>query len=101
MASQPLTIQSGKTLLALRVRKTQSCMERYSCLRACKSCFARSRGTTVTNLITLDGVNHFPKEFLDLKAFNSNKAQAIVDKDSDQEEEDANKTAHGDREASI
>ena len=55
----------------------------------------------MTNLITLDGVNHFPKEFFDLKAFNSNKAQAIVDKDSDQEEEDANKTAHGDREASI
>ena len=82
-----LTIQAGKTLLNLRVRKTQSCMERYACLRACKSCFRRSRKQTVTNLITLDGMQHFPREFLDLKAFNSNKAQAICDVESSQEEE--------------
>jgi len=41
----------------------------------------------VTNLITLDGVSHFPKEFLDLKAFSSNKAQAIVDSDNSLEED--------------
>jgi len=28
----------------------------------------------VTNLITLDGMAHFPKEFLDLQAFHSEKA---------------------------
>ena len=91
---QSLVIQSGKTLLNLRVRKTQSCMERYSCLRACSSCFSRSRKETVTNLITLDGLNHFPREFLDLKAFNSNRGHAIIDKDSEEEEVE-NKTAHG------
>jgi len=81
----PLTIQAGKTLLSLRVRKTESCIERYGCLKACKSCFTRKSKTSVTNLITLDGMQHFPKEFLDLKSFHSNKAQALVDTESSQE----------------
>ena len=34
-------------------------------------------------MITLDGKSHFPKDFLDLKSFNSSKAQAIVDADDD------------------
>ena len=93
-------MQSGKTLLSLRVRKTQSCAERYGCLRACKSCFTRNRKQSVTNLITLDGMSHFPKEFLDLKAFNSNKAQAINDIESSQEE-DIEQTAHGAKDQSL
>ena len=43
---------------------------------------------------------HFPKEFLDLKAFNSNKAQAINDSDSSREE-DFEQTAHGAKDQSI
>jgi len=78
----PLAIQAGKTLLHMRVRKAQSCTERYSCLRACKLCFTRKSQQNVTNLITLDGMSQFPKEFLDLKAFNSNKARAIADIES-------------------
>lgn len=84
--NNPLTVQSGKSLLHLRVRKTQSCSERYGCFRACKSCFSRKTNRGSTNLITLDGVSHFPKEFLDLKAFNSNKAQALVDTESSHED---------------
>lgn len=53
----------------------------------------------MTNLITLDGVSHFPKEFLDLKAFSSNKAQAIVDSDMSQEE-DFDHTAYGNKDIS-
>ena len=40
----------------------------------------------MTNLITLDGMSHFPKEFLDLKAYHSNKAQIINDTDTSQED---------------
>ena len=80
--SGPLTIQSGKSLLSFRVRKTQSCTESYACLRACMSCFKRRGNQQVSNLITLDGISMFPKEFLDLKAFHSNKAQAINDSES-------------------
>ena len=75
------------------MRKTQSCTEKYGCLRACKSCFTRKRKESVTNLITLDGMSHFPKEFLDLKSFNSNKAQALNDIESSLE--DIEQTAHG------
>ena len=94
---QPLTVQSGKTLLHLRVRKTQSCTEKYSCLKACLSCFRGNRQQSVTNLITLDGRSHWPREFLDLKAFNSNKAQAVAEIESSQDEID--QTGHP-REAS-
>lgn len=47
----------------------------------------------MTNLITLDGMSHFPKEFLDLKSFNSSKAQALNDIESSLE--DIEQTAHG------
>ena len=63
------------------------------------SCFSRRRKENVTNLITLDGMSHFPKEFLDLKAFNSNKACVIADTESSQE--DMEKTANGLRDASA
>ena len=53
----------------------------------------------MTNLITLDGMSHFPKEFLDLKAFHSNKAQAICDVESSQD--DVEQTAQERREASM
>jgi len=52
----------------------------------------------VTNLITLDGMSHFPKEFLDLKSFHSNKAQAIVDV---HESHDEDQTAQGLKDISI
>ena len=68
-------------------------------MRACKSCFTRKRKQSVTNLITLDGYSHFPKEFLDLKSFNSNKAQAINDLESSQE--DIERTAHGAKDQSL
>ena len=42
----------------------------------------------MTNLITLDGMSHFPREFLDLKAFNSNKAQAVGDDGDSSVDED-------------
>lgn len=53
----------------------------------------------MTNLITLDGMSHFPKEFLDLKAYHSNKAQIINDTDTSQE--DIEKTAHGAKDQSL
>lgn len=83
----------------MRVRKTQSCAERYGITRACKSCFSRKRKQSVTNLITLDGMSHFPKEFLDLKAYHSNKAQIINDTDTSQE--DIEQTAHGAKDQSL
>ena len=53
----------------------------------------------MTNLITLDGMSHFPKEFLDLKAYHSNKAQIINDTDTSQE--DIEQTAHGAKDQSL
>ena len=50
----------------------------------------------MTNLITLDGMSEFPKEFLDLKSFHSNKAQALVDSDQSQ---DFDKTGQSNKEA--
>lgn len=49
----------------------------------------------MTNLITLDGLSHFPKAFLDLKSFNSNKAKAIGEGDESEDKEDFEATAHG------
>lgn len=46
----------------------------------------------MTNLITLDGTSFFPKSFIDLKAFHSNKAQVLNDTESSQE--DIDKTGH-------
>ena len=63
------------------------------------SVFRRNDNKAVTNLITLDGNSHFPKEFLDLKSFHSNKAQAIIDAESSQEV-DAEQTANGARDGS-
>ena len=70
------------------MRKTQSCTEKYKFLQACSSCFKNKSSQQVTNLITLDGISHFPKEFLDLKAFNSTKAQAIVEPDGSDVDDD-------------
>ena len=49
----------------------------------------------MTNLITLDGLSHFPKAFLDLKSFNSNKAKAIGEGEQSEDQEDFEQTAHG------
>ena len=65
---------------------TQSCMERYSCLRCISKCFNSKGKQNRQNVITLDGVSYFAKEFLDLKAFHSTKAQAIVDTESEEED---------------
>lgn len=54
----------------------------------------------MTNLITLDGMAYFPRDFLDLKSFNSNKAQAINDIESSQEE-DIEQTANGAKDGSL
>lgn len=39
----------------------------------------------MANLITLDGIHQFPKQFLDLKQFNSNKAQVMGESDESEE----------------
>ena len=42
-------------------------------------------------MLTLDGIQYFPKTFIDLKSFYSNRAQAVEDesKDSESKEEKA------------
>ena len=72
--------------MTVNVRLTRSCTERYACLRALTSCFSSKSKQHRSNIITLDGVFFFTKEFLDLKQFNSTKAQAIVDCESDEDE---------------
>ena len=72
--------------MTMNVRMTRSCAERYSCLRCISNCFASKSKQNKTNIITLDGVSYFTKEFLDLKAFHSTKAQAIVDTESGEED---------------
>ena len=86
LTNQSLTIQSGKTCMTVNVRLARSCTERYSCLRALTSCFSSKSKQHRSNIITLDGVFFFTKEFLDLKQFHSTKAQAIVDCESDEDE---------------
>ena len=86
LTNQSLTIQSGKTCMTVNVRLARSCTERYSCLRALSSCFSSKSKQHRSNIITLDGVFFFTKEFLDLKQFHSTKAQAIVDCESDEDE---------------
>ena len=78
--------------MTMNVRMTRSCAERYSCLRCITNCFASKRKQNQTNIITLDGVFFFTKEFLDLKEFHSTKAQAIVDEESDEDDKDKNGT---------
>ena len=63
----------------MTVKKPLSCSENYACLRAFKSCFSSQKSAALTNLLTLDGIQYFPKDFIDLKSFNSNKAQAMGD----------------------
>jgi len=94
LANQSLTIQSGKTCMTMNVRMTRSCAERYSCLRCITNCFASKRKQNQTNIITLDGVFFFTKEFLDLKEFHSTKAQAIVDSESEEEDKDKHTNAN-------
>ena len=74
--------------MTVNVRMTQSCAERYSCLRCISNCFNSKSKLKQSNIITLDGVFFFTKEFLDLKSFHSTKAQAIVDTESEEKEED-------------
>jgi hypothetical protein len=82
-ANQSLTLQSGKTCMQLSVRSNvhQGCFS---------SCFGSKRKANLTNLITLDGFSYFPKQFLDIKQFHSDKAQAL---DDDEESEMEQKTS--------
>lgn len=71
--------------MTIKVQMTRTCAERYSCFRCISNCFNSKSKQKRTNIITLDGVSYFTKEFLDLRSFHSTKAQAIVDSESDEE----------------
>ena len=71
----------------LEVRKQLTCSERYSCIQACKSCFFPKKKQNLTNVITLDGIQFFPKEFIDFKQLNSSKVQNMGDEEEEDEEE--------------
>ena len=82
--SDSLVLQSGKSLLKFSSTRPA---ERKNCLSAFRQCCLRGKNTGARKgsdegkqLVTLDGgVTHFPREFLDMKAFNSDKAMVISD----------------------
>ena len=72
----------------MNVRQTQTCADRYSCLWALVNCISNKKAHRLPNLLTLDGLQYFPKDFIDLKAFNSNKAQAMGDEEAQEDEKE-------------
>ena len=87
LGNNSLAIQAGKTIMNLRVKCPITDPNGYNngCLRACFSCFkSRAKAEELKNTITLDGQQFFPKEFIDLQQFNSNKVQAMGDESEDE-----------------
>jgi hypothetical protein len=83
----PLVLQSGKTCMTINVKAQAARNQTTSCWGAlCRLCCTKKEPPKhSTNLLTLDGISYFPREFVDFKQFNSTKAHAI--EESDEEEE--------------
>lgn len=58
MGSQPIVVQSGKTCMSIKVAKTQKC-SLFNCFSTVK------RQKQNANLMTLDNVHYWPKQFFD------------------------------------
>ena len=58
-------------------------------------CRSKEKANHSANMLTLDGVSYFPREFIDFKQFNSTKAHVIADEEDDEEHVEANDLNYG------